>query len=636
MDYINNLFPITTTQVEELFQNGKKQFETNLQELLAEDFQLETLTKMDDIYYQFDKIGSIVSILNNCHPEKEIRDLSRQYETDVKNLLNEQLFMNKVLYQKIKGINPDLDKLSEGDRYYYENTVLDMEKNGLHLPDDQLENVKNVEKEIVELGSQFDNNIQELQSRQVFSVTKDQLAGISDETFMKSHWNEEKQVYELGVDYPTYVMIMKHCDIVETRKTMYQNKSQLASPENNDVLDKLFATRHKLANMLGFDNYCDYELSSQMVKNSQNVIDFHDKIAPNIQEKSKNELQLLKNHFKLEEFAPWDIAYYTNKYNKEVNDLDENKLNTYFPVNQIFQKILDVYTMFFGLTFTEVPQTEINLWHKSVKIVNVFYNDKLLGNIICDLYPRDNKFNHMCCCAVNVNQESGETHPAVALVIANFPEDYFTHQAVTTFFHEFGHAIHYLNGTSKYKSQAGFNTKMDFIECPSQLLEEWIWDKKVLQTMTSIPEDLIDKKIKYRHTFSGLSYIGQIILGQVSFHYHYQHMDNTEQRHAFYKEMFEKYKPDSKYDPSVDISTNFGHLYGYGSRYYGYLWSRMISIDMLNKIKSENGLLDAKMGRLYIDTVLSKGGSKNPFDMMKDFLGTDQINFNALDSWFNE
>jgi len=650
MDYINNLFPKAAKSVTEQYDTHETFFLSELEKVCnipTHEQNYENVVKrLDDIGYTMQQLDQIYSLTTQVHPDKELRDICEEYHLKIDSLLIKHITTNSQIYQLYKNVednmniaNIDINTLTEQKRYYFVQSLIDMKNEGLHLPQDKLDVIKTLKTKIAEIGVLFNKNIQESQDTCIVSATKDEVSGL-DKNFLKSKHNAETDTYQFGVDYPTYLTVVENCENEKVRKELYYNFNKIADPENQEVITDLINTRHLLANEIGYDTYPDYELSSQMVKTSARVDDFYDSVNPKFQCKSDNELKILKTYFNLEELHPWNVSYYKNQYTKIQTGVDENILKQYFPVEATFNRILNIYTQFFGLKFEEIPSENIKLWHDSIRMVSVTYLDNVVGNIICDLYPRKNKYNHACCYPIGVNMNSGSEHPALAVVIANFPKTHFRHDDIITFFHEFGHAIHQLMGTSEMKTNAGCHTVTDFVECPSQLLEEWMWEPDVLRQIAlndngePIPEDMLLAKIKHRHQFAGLFHIRQSMLGQIAFNYYRRNMINPADRAQLWKDLTEKYQSELVYDESIDLSTRFGHLDGYGCKYYGYLWSKIIAIEIFNNIKNNNGLLDPAWGGKYIDCIIGKGGSADELGMVETFLG-HPINFDGLDNYFN-
>lgn len=645
MDYINNLFPRTVEEIENLYQSHEKQFLNELEQVYnipenEHNFK-NVIKKLDDIGYTFSKFRQILELLASTHPEEAIRNMSQEYQLKIGNVLTTHISTNKKIYELYKNIEKtiDINSLTEEEQYYFNESLIDMVNEGLHLPEETLNQINTIKTKIIEIGTKFDENIQSPQNNRYVFAKSGEVDGLGKE-FLKSKYDKDSDSYKFGVDYPTYKHVIDNSTNERVRKEIYYNFNKIADPENQEVLSELIETRNKLSKILGYSNYTDYEYAPQMVKTSQRVQTFYDTINPKFKIKSAEELNLLKTTYQLSELNPWDVSYYTNKYNKEFEGVDEKQLKKYFPVNETFNRILNIYTQFFGIHFEEIDKSEINLWHNTIKVVKATKNGEVLGHIVCDLFPRKNKYSHMCCFPISVNMKSGEDNPALAVVLANFPKNNFVHDDVITFFHEFGHAIHQLVGTSSMKTTAGCSVRTDFVECPSQLLEEWLWEKDVLKQIAIdkdgnvMPEELMDLKINSRHKFAGIYYIRQSILGQVSFSYYAYNMINKEDRDNLWKKLITEYQNELVYDSSIDLTSRFGHLYGYGGKYYSYLWSKMIAIEIYDKLKSNNGILDSEWGDKYINEIIGKGGCQDELKSVESFLG-HPVNFNSLDKYFN-
>jgi thimet oligopeptidase len=302
-------------------------------------------------------------------------------------------------------------------------------------------------------------------------------------------------------------------------------------------------------------------------------------------------------------------------------------------VQSTIDSLLLVYEKFFNLSFKQLPAN--GLWDADVRLIEVIDNtiNRTIGYLFLDLFPRPNKYNHACeNTIIPVTYDAqGNPNIGVAIVIANFPKPRADKPAlmlfkdVTTFFHEFGHAMHALLGRTPLASFSGTQVKWDFVEMPSQMLEEWLLDTEII-TMVSkhyktgqpLPNDLIAAILKSRTYDSGFYVDRQLYLAQLAL----KLFNNgpTVDVDATLKQVFNEYLYRIQFDAQDHLYASFGHLTGYGSRYYGYMWSKVFAHDLFNAIKKE-GLLNPVVGRRYVDAVIGKGGSKDPNDMLKDFLG---------------
>lgn len=525
------------------------------------------------------------------------------------------------------------------DRYYLKTLIETFQIEGMHLPKDKREKLKQIKLEIIALQESFEKNIREDTSH--ILAYENQLDGLPQEMIQNLKKNGRNQ-YALGCDYPTYFTVMAECKNEDVRKALFRAFANRAYPENIAVLHQLLAKRDIQAKLLGYPSYAHMEISTQMAKSPENVKNFLSQMS---QVSKKYQNQELVNYkktvgdlFELDEkekMNPWDLMYVSNCYLKKTLDLDHEKVKEYFPFDSSLRGLIGVYEKFFDLKISQ--ERKLNLWHEDVITLRIEEGktNKLLGYLMFDLFPRENKYSHACHCTIipGIKLDNNDYLPTVSLVIANFSKPTATkpsllsHKQVMTFFHEFGHAIHAMLGKTKYFGTSGTNTKVDFVELPSQILEEWLWDKDILKqvsqhykTKKPLPDELIDKLILSRK-LSSASFVGrQSLLSSLSLEYHLEgeRKDTTK--------IFEKLTNEmnfiASHDPTTHYQASFGHLREYASRYYGYLWSRVFAADLFEKIKRK-GLLNAEVGNLYRKKVLAHGGGKDPSEMLVDFLGRE-------------
>ncbi|MCX5922700.1 MAG: M3 family metallopeptidase, partial [Candidatus Dependentiae bacterium] len=332
---------------------------------------------------------------------------------------------------------------------------------------------------------------------------------------------------------------------------------------------------------------------------------------------------------------PWDAAYATNYYKKKHFNIDETEIANYFPMEKTIKGLLDIYEQFFGLRFNEASIPHV--WHEGVRLLEVYdaASDKLLGYFLLDLYPRDNKYSHACHVSIvpSIYGANNELLPALSLVIANFPQSTATKPSllkrkdVTTFFHEFGHALHALLGRTQIASLSGTSVKRDFVEMPSQMLEEWLWDSAILkqvsghyQTGAPLPDDLIERILALKNFNPARFVQTQLFYASLSLDY----FKEGAQKDTFqiYKDLSTKILKHSAFSDEKHMYAAFGHLTGYGAKYYGYLWSKVFALDLFAEIK-KHGLLNPEIGKKYVHDVIGRGGSDEPMVLLEAFLGRE-------------
>lgn len=529
--------------------------------------------------------------------------------------------------------------LNAEDRYYLKDLLSNFELEGMHLSSEKREKLKAIKLEMISLQEAFEKNIRKDTSH-IFAC-ENQLKGVPSQVVDNLKKNGKNQ-FVLACDYPTYFAVMRQCENEDIRQSLYRAFSNRAYPENISILHQLLAKRDNMAKLLGFPSYAHMELSTQMAKSPETVQNFLAKLKKSSGHYQKDELekylQSVGSEFRLNESGklnPWDISYIQEKYLKKTLQLDQEKIREYFPFDSTVNGLISVYERFFNL---KIDREKTNgLWSEEVITLKITDNKskKLLGYLMLDLFPRANKYSHACHVTIvpGIEKQDQSYIPTVSLVIANFSKptsnkpSLLSHMQAKTFFHEFGHAIHAMLGKTKYFGTSGTNTKVDFVELPSQILEEWLWDKDILkmvsshyQTKKSLPDDMIESLLTSRSLSSASFIAQQCFLSRLSLDYHLE--GELKDTTKLYENIRNEMDLIASHDPKTHYQASFGHLREYASRYYGYLWSRVFAADLFEKIKRK-GLLNSEIGTLYRKKVLSHGGGKDPSEMLRDFLGRD-------------
>lgn len=571
--------------------------------------------------------------------DKEMREKSQECMMKLKSLHLDALFNACGLYEGALAIKEKEKNLSREKEYYLQEQLITFQQSGLTLPPEKRGRVKDLRQEISSLCQKFVQNINE--DKSFIYVAKEDLRGLPDD-FIASLEKNAKGDCKLTCDYPVYLPVMSYSKSAEVRKNLSRIYNNRAYPQNIAILDELIAKRDELAAILAYTSFTEYQISDQMAKSPKTAENFIDELFKNVQTKADLEFkEVTKDLPESVTLAPdgkvyaYDSAFLFNEYKKKSFAIDELQIAQYFPLENTIKGLLSIYEQFFSLSIREVPVT--HLWNKDVKLLEIKESNskEVMGYLLLDLFPRENKFSHACDCPIipAFTSSSGKKYPALSLVITNFTKpteskpSLLRYNEVRTFFHEFGHAIHDILGRSNMMMVCGTNVKMDFVEMPSQILEEWLWDKSILKMISShylttkpLPDALIDQMIKARNYDSGTSVQRQCFLSKLPFAYFASEVkkDTTQISNQLRNEMFTQYI----FDTDGHFQASFGHLTEYGSLYYGYLWSKVFALDVFEKIKKE-GLLDPKVGAEYVKHIIGKGGSEDPNICLKNFLGRE-------------
>ncbi|RTL07427.1 hypothetical protein EKK58_01600 [Candidatus Dependentiae bacterium] len=584
---------------------------------------------------------NVCAALEMVSPNQQIRDAAHTALEQLGMLFVDKLSNNKQLYLLCKRYVDQYmvnDTLSKEQRFFVDHMMMQFERAGLATDEHTFNRIAQLKKELVALGLQFDAAI--AQDSTIVTASFDQLKGVRKEILDQLVQNKDN-LYELRLDYPTYAEIMGKCTNGRLRETYYKAFNNRAYPVNEKTLQEIIQKRNELARLVGYPSFASFDLADQMVGSVEQATLFLDDLIVRCKPKVTQEFAELKKiqHLSVQwtvdgKLQPWDLDFVQTLYKNTYYDLDPAMIAQYFPVENTIQALLSIYSDFFGITFKQIESN--SFWHDSVKIVQVYTqeNQTLLGTLLLDLYPRQGKYTHACQMSIIpsfIEQGTKKHCPGLAIVLANFPAPSADAQAllkladVRTFFHEFGHALHALLGATSVVSLSGTNTKTDFVELPSQLLEEWLWDKDMLkrvschyQTAQPLPDDVIERIIGLKHFSTGYFVQRQAYLAKLALHY-YNAAEPVDLQQSM-QQLYNSIITHVAYPEGTHFYASFGHLYGYGAKYYGYLWSNVFAQDLFTVIK-KHGLTSQTIGKKYSALILQPGGTQDPTDMLIAFLG---------------
>lgn len=638
---IEGLFPHSKEAVEAMAQGAIDCIKSDIEAIISQKADMltfdSTFRALDRAKERFDVVLAPLVIYNEITPDKEIREASTKAVSQMNAFVVDTIELNEELYAVLCAAEKKLNdsQLSSEEQYFVTETMKAFNKKGLGLPAKQKERIKALKKELADLEIAFDKNISA--ATKTLAVTRDELKGV-DESFIKSLETNDDGTYNVTTGYAHYRVIMNTCAVEQTRKRLCKAFDSRGYPENKEILTKVIALRHELATILGYKSFAHFLLEDEMVLLPERVTSFLDDIYMRAIPQAKKDLELHKNHrpdgitVTNGKFNAWDIAYVRDQYRKKYLQIDTMKIAEYLPMKHTLPALLSIYEEFFGITFKEEAGT---FWHEDVIAYRVYKDDVYRGMILLDLYPRPFKRTHPGCMPLVPARRTkdGSILPAVALVMANYSKDHPERPSllqlneVSSFFHEFGHALHALFGATKMASFSGLEVKLDFVEMPSQMLEKWLTDKDILKRISShyktnepLPDELINNILKHRNFDKASFYTRQSFLARLSLAYYLPGAEKDVD--AILKSLYEKYMLEIHFDPANKFYASFIHLMGYGPRYYGYLWSQVFAIDLFKEIE-KHGLTNPEIGNKYIDAILSKGASKHPEELLKDFLGRD-------------
>lgn len=497
---------------------------------------------------------------------------------------------------------------------YIEDAMIGYKKLGLDLPEEKYNRIKDIKKEITQLTTEYELNVDNY--RRSYEFTIEEVLGLP-ESFINEHRTESGKV-KVSLDYPDYIPMMEYCKNRDIRKKLNFEFSCRAKDTNVEIAEKVFILRQEIASLFGVDNYSDYKLEDTMANSTITVMNFLDKLLVKIKPLLQRDIDILilyAKEDKINKIEPYDISYYSRIHTEKETSLNKEELKKYFPVRQTIKNVFNIYQTLLNYTFSDITDEYKNtLWSEEVKLLVVKSNENIVGYFYLDLFPRDGKYGHAA--VFPYINKSEHTYP-VAAMACNFAKDYMTFDELETFFHEFGHVMHHMSSTSKISGTASFACEPDFVETPSQMFEEWVYTNKTLKMISpTITDDVIEKIKQQRNILQGYHYARQL-----SFCY----LDMNVHSKKYNQNSFETNKKITKEILGLDVQENtnsvasFGHLMGgYDAGYYGYLWSLVYAKDLFTKFIDYE--LDSHIGVEFRNEVLSQGSIRSSMESIKIFL----------------
>ncbi len=600
-----------------------------------------TLRVYDEVLIQLDSASSQSALIEQVHPDAATREEAEKITQEVA-AFGTELSLNREVYDALAAVGAS--QSDEATRHYLKKTLRDFHLAGVDRDEETRQKIKTLRDELVLIAQEFSRNIRE-DKRKVTARNIAELDGLPQD-FIDAHRPNPDGSITLTIDYPDAVPVLSYARSDELRKKMYFEFNNRAYPRNLPVLDKLLAKRHELALLLGFRDWADYATADKMVGTGKNASDFIEKITKASAEKGKADYEALLQCKQKEipdanAVNAWEASYWSEMVRKSDYSFDARSARPYFPFDRVKQGVLDVMSGLFGLEFRKLASAPV--WHPSVECYDVVVKEQVTGRFYLDLHPRENKYNHAAEFAVR-GGVAGLQIPEAAL-ICNFPggadgdPGLMEHHDVVTFFHEFGHLLHHIcGGQQNWVGVSGIQTEWDFVEVPSQMLEEWAWDPATLATFAKhhetrepIPAELVKRMKRASEFGKGLQVRTQMSYARLSLACH-DHDPTGMDTDALTKSIYEKYRP-FRYVDGTHFQCGFGHLTDYSAVYYTYMWSLVIAKDFFSQFDRRN-LLSPNIARRYRDTVLVAGGSKAADQLVHDFLGRD-FTFDAWQAWLN-
>lgn len=606
-----------------------------------------------------DRLSRIWSPIGHLNSVKNSPELRAAYEQALP-LLSEYgtwVGQHEGLYQAYRSLKEGaaFEALSVPQRKAVDNALRDFELSGIGLSADKQQRYGEIVARLSELGSTYSNNVLDATMGWSKLITDEaELSGLPESALAQAQamaQAKEQDGWLLTLDMPSYLPVLTYADNRALREEMYRAFATRASDQgpnagkwdNSEVMAETLALRHELAQLLGFATYADKSLATKMAESPEQVIGFLSDLAKRARPQAEQELAQLrafaKQHYGVDELEAWDITYYGEKQKQHLFSISDEQLRPYFPEQRVVEGLFEVVKRIYGITAKE--RKDVETWHPDVRFFDLFdANGELRGSFYLDLYARENKRGGawMDDCVGSLRKADGTLQKPVAYLTCNFNRPLgdqpalFTHNEVTTLFHEFGHGLHHMLTQIDTAGVSGINgVPWDAVELPSQFMENWCWEPEALafisghyQSGEPLPKEMLDKLLAAKNYQAALFILRQLEFGLFDFRMHFEY---SPEKGAQILPTLAEVKKMVAVVPSPSwgrFPHAFSHIFagGYAAGYYSYLWAEVLSADAYSRFEEE-GIFNAETGKSFLDNILSRGGSEEPMALFKRFRGRE-------------
>jgi len=610
-------------------------------DVLIDSAAATTSPSWDTVMAPLEKASAIVGdaygaapFMARVHPDKDVVAKSIEMEERLQKWSTDIAF-RRDLYETVKALAESDSSIDEVERRLIDHWMRDFRRAGHELPEEARQELQTKQKRLIELQVAFSKNLDEFED--FIDVSPEQLEGVSQDYIGRLGKGDAEGTHRITMAYPDYVPFMEQGRDRTLRRALQHKFWNQAASDNKPLLEQAVSIRQEMARLLGYDTWAHYAMEPKMAGAPDNVEDFYAGLVERLQTKANEELEAMKPamaaEYPGEQIHTWDWSYLDTMQRKNDYGVDPDEVASYFSLEPLIQGMFDVTGDVLGLDYERIEDTEA--WHPDVFLYAIKNRGESepIAYFYADLFPRDGKFGHAAAFAIQYGrQEQGEYVKPVAAIVANFTKptagspSLLQHGEAVTLWHEFGHILHFCLTTVDLVRFSGYDTEWDFVEAPSQIMENWMWEPEVLQrfarhheTSEPIPTDLVGKLVTARDLNVGLRTLRQMFLGRLDLDMHSSSGPvDIEEIYRTSHELTQLPFHEETFFPAV-----FGHLMGgYDAGYYGYLWAQVYGDDMFSVFESE-GITSPEVGKRYRDEVLATGGSRDAIDHLRAFLGRE-------------
>ena len=605
-----------------------------------------TIVAMQTASELLDKVSGVMFNINECNTDPELQKIVLKLSPELTRF-NNSVNMNEKLFARVKAVYEQRDRLNltTEQRTLLEETYKGFVRNGVNLTGkDKRTFAKNSER-LSELSQRMNQNVLADNNSYILNVTrKEDLAGLPENVVAAARQEAQERKMDgwvFTLAYPSFGPFITYADNRALREQMwraYNSRGNRGNKnDNNEVIREMTRLRYEQAKLLGYTNYSEYVLSNRMCETPQQLSEFFTQLINAALPFAKQDLadvsrfaESLGAELPLQR---WDFSYYSEKLKQKRYDFDEELLRPYFQLERVRQGIFDLYGRLYGLSFVEAPNIEV--YHPDVKTYEVYDGKRFMGVLYLDMHPRASKRSGAWMTSFREQSNIGgkQVRPLIQ-VVCNFSKPIgdkpalLSFSEVETFMHEFGHAMHGMLTDCTYPSISGTSVKRDFVELPSQVMENWCYESQFLNTFArhyitgdTVPGEYIKKIRASEKYLAGWLCIRQLSLGLVDFGFHTITEPITGPIEDFERQHMIELLPTVK---GANTSTAFTHIFagGYASGYYGYKWAEVLDADVFSQFK-KNGIFDKATAESFRREILSKGGTQHPAILFRNFMGRD-------------
>lgn len=595
-----------------------------------------------------ERVSSIFFNLHSAETNDEIQQIAQEVSPMLSEFGND-VRLNKALFERVKAVYENRQSL---DLTTEQSTLLEKQykgfsRNGANLPEADKEKLRSIDKELSKLSLEFGENVlAETNAYQLHITDEKDLSGLPEgaiEAARELAISQDKEGWIFTLDHPSYLPFMTYADNRQLRKKLalaFGAKGYNSNEyDNRDIVIKIAKLRHERAKLLGYASHADFVLEERMAGSPQKVKDFLSDLLDKAKPAAEKEFKQLENFAKeldgIDKLQKWDGAYYSEKLKQKLFNLDDEKLKPYFQLEKVLEGAFTIAGKLFGIRFTEV--FDIDKYHKDVRAFEVHDDNGLVAVFYADFFPRKGKRNGAWMTSFKPQYiKNGVNERPHVSIVCNFTKptetkpSLLTFNEVTTLFHEFGHALHGMLANTTYPTLSGTSVYWDFVELPSQVMENWCYEPEALalfahhyQTGEVIPMEYVGKIKESASFLEGMATLRQLSFGMLDMGWHATDPATVTDVKTFEMEQFASTQlyPDV---PENVMSTAFSHIFqgGYSAGYYSYKWAEVLDADAFEYFL-ETGIFNPETAAKFKEYVLTKGGTEHPMELYKRFRGQE-------------